>query len=71
MSKTRSIGIIEGWRERNMGKSIQERAELYEEASELKTDWIREEILTGLLEEENNIGLRQKLLSYLGDNDRL
>jgi hypothetical protein len=44
---------------------------LYEEASKLKTDWIREEILTGLLEEENNIGLRQKLLSYLGDNDRL
>jgi hypothetical protein len=50
-----------------MGKSIRERAKLYEKASKMKTDWLREEILMALLAEETNLGLRQKILSYLGD----
>ena len=50
-----------------MGKRIHERAKLYEEASKMKTDWLREEILRGLLAEETNLGLRQKILSYLGE----
>jgi truncated hemoglobin YjbI len=49
-----------------MGKTIQEREEVYHAASKLKTDWLRNEILTALLDEESDSRLRQKILSYLG-----